>query len=100
MYNAVAESFFGTLKAELLADQPGRRFASKNQAIALVGDYIDNFSSTFRGEVHTAWGCSDIVTLLRGHFIQFLDHLSRIRQQYRFLFATQSNASTLVWPFN
>jgi len=27
--NAVAESFFGTLKAELLADQPERRFASK-----------------------------------------------------------------------
>ncbi len=27
--NAVAESFFGTLKAELLADQPGGRFAGK-----------------------------------------------------------------------
>jgi len=46
--NAVAESFFGTLKAELLADQPGRCFASKSQAVALVGDYIDNFYNTVR----------------------------------------------------
>jgi transposase InsO family protein len=30
--NAVAESFFGTYKAELLADQPGSRFVSKAQA--------------------------------------------------------------------
>jgi putative transposase len=32
--NAVAESFFGTSKAELLSDQPGERFASKAQAVA------------------------------------------------------------------
>ena len=31
--NAVAESFFGTLKAELLGDQIGERFESKRQAL-------------------------------------------------------------------
>ena len=52
--NAVAESFFGTLKAELLADQPERRFASKTQAVLLVGDYIDNFYNSIRK--HSALG--------------------------------------------
>ncbi len=52
--NAVAESFFGTLKAELLADQPGDRFASKTQAALLVGDYIDNFYNSIRK--HSALG--------------------------------------------
>jgi putative transposase len=33
--NAVAESFFGTLKAELLAGQGGGRFTSKMQAMVL-----------------------------------------------------------------
>lgn len=46
--NAVAESFFGTYKAELLADQPQRRFASKAQAWALTADYIDNFYNPVR----------------------------------------------------
>lgn len=52
--NAVAESFFGTLKAELLADQPGHRFASKTEAVLLVGDYIDNFYNSIRK--HSALG--------------------------------------------
>ncbi len=52
--NAVAESFFGTLKAELLGDQPGEHFASKAQAVALVRDYIDNFYNTVRR--HSALG--------------------------------------------
>jgi transposase InsO family protein len=52
--NAVAESFFGTLKAELLEDQPRRRFASKAAAIELIGDYIDNFYNTVRR--HSALG--------------------------------------------
>ena len=34
--NAVAESFFGTLKAELLGDQPGRCFESKRQTLELA----------------------------------------------------------------
>ena len=46
--NAVAESFFGTYKAELLADQPQRRFTSKAQAQALTADYIDNFYNPVR----------------------------------------------------
>ncbi|HVF09720.1 MAG TPA: IS3 family transposase, partial [Abditibacteriaceae bacterium] len=46
--NAVAQSFFGTYKAELLADQPGSRFVSKAQAWALTADYIDNFYNTVR----------------------------------------------------
>ena len=52
--NAVAESFFGTLKAELLGDQPGERFASKAQAVALVNDYIGNFYNPVRR--HSALG--------------------------------------------
>lgn len=48
------ESFFGTLKAELLGDQPGCRFASKTQAALLVGDYIDNFYNSIRK--HSALG--------------------------------------------
>ena len=52
--NAVAESFFGTLKAELLTDQPGYRFAGKTQAALLVGDYIDNFYNSIRK--HSALG--------------------------------------------
>jgi putative transposase len=52
--NAVAESFFGTLKAELLAAQPERRFASKAQAAALVSDYIENFYNRMR--LHSTLG--------------------------------------------
>lgn len=52
--NAVAESFFGTLKAELLGDQIDGRFGSKRQALHLVGDYIDNFYNLVRR--HSALG--------------------------------------------
>ena len=52
--NAAAESFFGTLKAELLADQPETRFADKTQAARLIGDYIDNFYNSIRR--HAALG--------------------------------------------
>ena len=45
---------FGTLKAELLGDQPGRCFASKRQTWELVGDYIDNFYNLVRR--HSALG--------------------------------------------
>jgi transposase InsO family protein len=46
--NAVAESFFGTYKAELLADQPQGRFASKAEAVALTADYIERFYNRVR----------------------------------------------------
>lgn len=46
--NAVAESFFGTLKAELLNDQPSRCFVCKVAAHELVADYIDHFYNTVR----------------------------------------------------
>ncbi len=52
--NAVAESFFGTLKAELLADQPQSCFPSKAQAFELVRDYIENFYNPVRR--HSALG--------------------------------------------
>jgi hypothetical protein len=51
--NAVAESFFGTLKAELLGDQPGR-FQTKRKTFELVADYIDNFYNLVRR--HSALG--------------------------------------------
>jgi len=46
--NAVAESFFGTYKSELVAEQPGGRFVSKEQAYRLTADYIENFYNRVR----------------------------------------------------
>lgn len=46
--NAVAESFFGTYKSELVAEQSGGRFASKGQAHHLTADYIENFYNRVR----------------------------------------------------
>jgi transposase InsO family protein len=46
--NAVAESFFGTYKSELVEQQPGGRFASKAQAYDLTADYIENFYNRVR----------------------------------------------------
>jgi putative transposase len=46
--NAVAESFFGTYKAELLGDQPQGRFGSKVEAQVLTADYIENFYNPVR----------------------------------------------------
>lgn len=54
--NAVAESFFGTYKSELVDEQPGGRFVrqpggrfvSKKQAYCLTADYIENFYNRVR----------------------------------------------------
>ena len=46
--NAVAESFFGTYKSELVAEQPGGQFVSKEQAYRLTADYIENFYNRVR----------------------------------------------------
>jgi putative transposase len=43
--NAVAESFFATLKAELVDHE---RYATRDQATASIGDYIDNFYNPLR----------------------------------------------------
>lgn len=63
--NAVAESFFGTLKAELLGDQSGGRFGSKRQALHLVGDYIDNFYNLVRR--HSALGYKSPIAFELAH---------------------------------
>jgi len=63
--NAVAESFFGTLKAELLGDQPRGRFASKWQTWELVGDYIDNFYNLVRR--HSALGYKSPIAFELAH---------------------------------
>jgi putative transposase len=63
--NAVAESFFGTLKAELLGDQPAQRFGSKKQAWVLVGDYIDNFYNPLRR--HSALGYKSPIAFELAH---------------------------------
>ena len=63
--NAVAESFFGTLKAELLGDQPGRRFESKSQTLELVRDYIDNFYNPVRR--HSALGYKSPIAFELAH---------------------------------
>ena len=65
--NAVAESFFGTLKAELLADQPGGCFSSKAVARALVGDYIEHFYNTVRR--HSALGSKSPLAFELAHQI-------------------------------
>jgi len=71
--NAVAESFFGTLKAELLGDQPGRRFAgrrfaSKKHTLELVADYIDNFYNLVRR--HSALGYKSPIAFEMAHRIK------------------------------
>lgn len=63
--NAVAESFFGTLKAELLAGQGGGRFTSKMQAMVLVSDYIENFYNRVR--LHSTLGYRSPVTFELAH---------------------------------
>jgi putative transposase len=63
--NAVAESFFGTLKAELLGDQPGRRFESKRPTLELVKDYIDNFYNAVRR--HSALGYKSPIAFELAH---------------------------------
>jgi transposase InsO family protein len=49
--NAVVESFFGTLKYELLA---GRELASREETTAAIGEYIESFYNTRRR--HSALG--------------------------------------------
>jgi len=72
--NAVAESFFGTLKAELLGDQPGRRFASKRQTFELVGDYIDNFYNLVRR--HSALGYKSPIDFELAHRTKLINTLN------------------------
>ena len=43
--NAVAESFFATIKAELIDDA---RYATRAEAIASIGDYIERFYNLSR----------------------------------------------------
>ena len=47
--NAVAESFFASLKAELVDHE---RYASHAAAVASIGDYIDNFYNPLRRHSH------------------------------------------------
>ncbi len=63
--NAVAESFFGTLKAELFGDQPDRCFESKRKTLELVRDYIDNFYNSVRR--HSALGYKSPVAFELAH---------------------------------
>ena len=47
--NAVAESFFASLKAELVDHE---RYASHSAAVASIGDYVDNFYNPLRRHSH------------------------------------------------
>jgi len=47
--NAVAESFFATLRAELVDHV---RFATRAEALRVIGDYIDNFYNVERRHSH------------------------------------------------
>jgi transposase InsO family protein len=50
--NAVAESFFATIKAELVDHQ---RYAARSAAIASIGDYIDHFYNIARRHSHLGY---------------------------------------------
>ncbi|BCM94498.1 hypothetical protein IAD21_06405 (plasmid) [Abditibacteriota bacterium] len=65
--NAVAESFFGTLKAELWGDQVARCFDSKAIAHELMADYIDYFYNTVRR--HSALGNKSPLAFELAHHI-------------------------------
>ena len=47
--NAVAESFFATLRAELVDHE---RYASREAALRSIGDYIDDFYNVERRHSH------------------------------------------------
>ena len=47
--NAVAESFFASLKAELVDHE---RYISQAAAVRSIGDYIDNFYNPLRRHSH------------------------------------------------
>ena len=47
--NAVAESFFATLRAELVDHE---RYSTREAAMRSIGDYIDNFYNVERRHSH------------------------------------------------
>lgn len=65
--NAVAESFFGTLKSELVSLQPESRFADRDQAYRLTADYIENFYNRVR--LHSTLGYRSPVAFELAHQI-------------------------------
>ena len=50
--NAVAESFFATLRAELIDHE---RYATHDAAAISIGDYIDNFYNVERRHSHLGY---------------------------------------------
>jgi len=66
--NAVGESFFATLRAELVDHE---RFATRSDAIAAIGDYIDNFYNAERRHSHLGY-LNPIEFELRSHLQQFV----------------------------
>lgn len=50
--NAVAESFFATLRAELVDHE---HFETRDQALSAIGDYIDNFYNVERRHSHLGY---------------------------------------------
>ena len=63
--NAMAESFFATLETELIDRQPRRRFASREQARAMIFDYLEGFYNTRR--LHSSLGYLSPVEFERRH---------------------------------
>ena len=61
--NAVAESFFASLKAELVEHE---RYPSHAAAVASIADYIDNFYNPLRRHSHLGY-LNPIEYELRAH---------------------------------
>jgi len=57
--NAVAESFFFTLKLHLLYER--KQFQSKLEARIGVGEWIEAYYNRRRIHTSTGWGCPQIV---------------------------------------
>ena len=66
--NALVESFFGSLKSELVERLPGRKFDNLDEAYRLTADYIENFYNRVR--LHSTLGYKSPVAFELAHRVE------------------------------